>query len=150
MSIDWLKLRPWNGSQQTAFEKLCVQLLRHEALPDGSKFIAKGSPDAGVESYWVLPNGDEWGNQAKFFLNALTDNQWGQIQDSFYNAVKRHPRLVKYTICIPQDRADPRLDHQRWFMDKWNERVASWTKYARERGVQADLDYWGETEILDC
>ncbi len=149
MSLEWLKLRPWNGSQQTAFEKLSVQLLAHEPVPDGSKFVAKGSPDAGVEALWTFPNGDEWGIQSKFFLNALTENQWAQIQESFHNAVARHPRLVKYTVCIPQDRADPRLENQRWFMDKWNDYTAKWRQYARDHSLHLDIDYRGEAEFLD-
>ncbi len=149
MATEWLKLRPWDGSQQTAFEKLCVQLFGHEPMPEGSKFIAKGAPDAGVEAYWALPNKNEHGIQAKFFLNALTDSQWKQIEESFYNAIIRHPRLVKYTVCIPQDRSDPRLESQRWFMDKWNEHVTKWTEYARKQGVEVEFEYWGESEIFD-
>ncbi len=55
MSINWQNLRPWDGSQQTAFEELCCQLASCESEPLSAhaKFVRKGTPDAGVECYWL-------------------------------------------------------------------------------------------------
>src|SRR3954449_10352321 len=64
---EWSKLRSWNGSQEKAFEELCCQVAAAEQMPEGCKFTRKGTPDAGVECFWTLPNGNEWGWQAKFF-----------------------------------------------------------------------------------
>jgi hypothetical protein len=82
MSINWQNLRPWNGSQPLAFEELCCQLAAYEQAPNGSQFIRKGAPDAGVECFWKLPNGDEWGWQAKFFLSSPSKGQWNQLDKS--------------------------------------------------------------------
>lgn len=68
MSINWESLRAWNGSQQSAFEELCCQLAACEVFPAGSSFVRKGAPDAGIECYWTLPNGDEIAWQAKYFF----------------------------------------------------------------------------------
>lgn len=64
MASDWNKLRSLNGSQEKGFEELCCQLAAGESHPTNSKFVRKGTPDAGVECFWTLPNGDEEGWQA--------------------------------------------------------------------------------------
>ena len=66
MALDWKAIHPLNGSQGDAFEELCAQLARAET-PTGAKFNRKGSPDAGVECFCVMPDRSEWGWQAKYF-----------------------------------------------------------------------------------
>ncbi len=150
MSINWQKLRTWEGDQRLAFEELCCQLAEYEQAPAGSKFIRKGAPDAGVECYWELPEGGgEWGWQAKFFLSPPTKKQWSQIDESVKRALEKHPRLTKYTICLPIDRPDPRVDKQKSFMDKWNEHVEKWKSWALEKNMLVEFPYWGEHEIFE-
>ncbi|MHA1279852.1 MAG: AVAST type 2 anti-phage system protein Avs2 [Candidatus Helarchaeota archaeon] len=149
MSINWQNLRPWNGSQNAAFEELCCQLASYEKAPQGSIFIRKAPPDAGVECFWKLPNGDEWGWQAKFFLSPPSINQWSQLDESVKKALEKHPRLTSYTICLPIDRQDPRIEEQKWFMDKWNEHVEKWQQWAKEKGISVEFKYWGEHEIWE-
>src|SRR6266542_3172371 len=98
MSLEWLQVRAWDGSQQTGFEKLCLQLFSREPVAEGSVFIAKSAPDAGVEGYWHFESGAEWGLQAKFFLSALADSQWNQLDNSVERALDRHPKLIRYTV----------------------------------------------------
>lgn len=69
MATDWNNLRPWNGSREKGFEELCCQLAAGEVYPAKSTFVRKGAPDAGVECYWTLPDGDEHAWQAKFFVS---------------------------------------------------------------------------------
>ena len=149
MSIIWQKLRPWNGSQHSAFEELCCQLAAYESAPQDSTFIRKGAPDAGIECYWILPNGDELGWQAKFFPFTPGKTQWQQIDDSVKTALAKHPRLAQLTICLPVDRQDPRIDKQQWFMDKWNESAEEWKKWAKAEGMSVEFLYWGEHEIIE-
>ncbi|RXE57729.1 AVAST type 2 anti-phage system protein Avs2 [Acetivibrio mesophilus] len=149
MSIDWNALRIWDGSQQTAFEELCCQLARHENIPNGLEFVRKGTPDAGVECYWKLENGDEWGWQSKFFTKTPEAAQWKELDKSITTVLKKHPKLKKYYICMPLDRADPRIEKQKWFMDKWNEKVALWTIQAQDNGMEVSFEYWGTSEIFD-
>lgn len=147
-TINWQDLRPLDSSQDKAFEELCCQLAGYEQAPPGSSFVRKGSPDAGVECYWKLPNGDEWGWQAKFFRLPPGTSQWRQLDDSVKTALEKHPRLTTYTICLPIDRQDPRTDGQKWFMDKWGEHEEKWKSWAQEKGMTAQFPYWGEHEIL--
>lgn len=149
MSIEWNSLRPLKGSQQSAFEELCCQLAACEPMPQGSRFLRKGAPDAGVECYWVSPNGDEFGWQAKYFLTVPDDTQWAQIDESFERAVEKHPRLTSYTICLPIDRQDPRIKKQKWFMDKWNEHIGRWQQSALAKDRSVSIPYWGEHEIFE-
>ena len=149
MSINWNNLRPWNGSQNLAFEELCCQLANYESVPAGSKFVRKGAPDAGVECYWRLPGGDEWGWQAKFFLSVPQRNQWSQISDSLRTALEKHPQLTSYSVCLPIDRQDPRIDNQSWFMDEWNKHIIEWQEWANARKMSVEFKYWGEHEIWE-
>jgi len=145
--MNWTNIRTWNNSQNSAFEELCCQLAAYEKAPAGSKFIRKGAPDAGVECYWRLPTGDEWGWQAKFFLAPPNDSQWGQIDSSLTTAIEKHPRLCRYVICIPVDRQDPKIDKQQWFMDKWDAHVLKWKGWASAKGMTVEFEYWGTHEI---
>ena len=147
MSINWNNLRPWNGSQDSSFEELCCQLAALEAVPTGSQFFRKGTPDAGVECFWRLPNTDEWAWQAKFFRSALTSTQWQQVDKSAKTAIEKHPRLTKYTVCFPLDRADARIGEQKSFLMKWNQHVAKWQRLAAKKGMSITFEYWGQSEI---
>ena len=149
MPIDWQHLRPWDGSQQLAFETLCCQLAAYEQAPSISTFVRKGAPDAGLECYWALPNGDEWGWQAKFFLSSPGTSQWEQISKSVSTVLEKHPRLTSLTICSPLDRQDPRIKKQKWFMDEWNSQVEKWQKMALQKNMSVEYKYWGEHEIIE-
>jgi len=148
MGIDWNTLRTLDGSQPKAFEELCCQLAAHESSLQGSTFVRLAAPDAGVECYWTLPNGDEWGWQAKFFTSPPTENQWKELDKSVETALEKHPRLTSYTVCFPIDRQDPRLEKQLWFMDKWNRRVEKWQRWAQAKKRNVEFPYWGEHEIF--
>lgn len=148
-NIDWNSLRPLDGSQPEAFEELCCQLAAYEDSPVDSTFVRVGAPDAGVECYWKLPGGDEWGWQAKFFRSPPGSSQWQQIDKSVKRALKKHPRLTRYIICLPIDRQDPRIEEQDWFKNKWDERVEKWESWAEEEGMSVAFEYWGRSEILE-
>ncbi len=147
MTLFWIDLRAWNGSQKLAFEELCCQL--HSAIRPiaGAKFIRKGVRDAGVEGYWQLPDGSEHGIQAKFFHGSPDASQMAQIDDSFKTALLKHPKLTKYTICLPTDRDNPRIEGQNDFMQRWNSHVAKWNDWASQVGRIIDFEYCGESEL---
>lgn len=149
MSINWQNLRTLNNSQNASFEELCSQLAAYEPAPPGSKFIRKAAPDAGIECYWILPNGNEFGWQAKFFLSVPGATQWKELDDSIKTALAKHPRLTSLTVCLPIDRQDPRLNKQAWFMDKWNNHVLKWNRWAQTAGLALEFKYWGSHEILE-
>lgn len=145
-NFSWKNLRSWNESQQNAFEELCCQLASSESFPNGS-FIRKATPDGGVECYWTDSSGDEHAWQAKFFLSPLDTGQWNQIKESFETALEKHPKLKSYTICLPIDRADPRMQNKKWSMDVWNEKVDEWTALAKAKKKEIIFPYWGSFEL---
>lgn len=147
MTLDWNNIRPLNGGRDKGFEELCAQLADAEK-PAGSRFERKGTPDAGVECYAVLNAGSEWGWQAKY-IDVLGDSQWSQIDRSVETAIEKHPRLVRYFVCVPLDRPDARIEGQRSARDKWDERVAKWTKQAAGRRMAVEFVYWGSYELLE-
>jgi hypothetical protein len=148
MGIDWQNLRSLGDSQNTAFEELCCQLASYESTPPGSKFIRKGVPDAGVECFWKLPDGTEREWQAKYF-HEVGKAQWAQLDESVRTALKKHPSLTSYTICLPLDRRDPRIEGRKDLMDQWDERVEKWQGWAREVNMSVEFRYWGEHELWE-
>lgn len=92
MQLNWNDIRPLNGSQANGFEELCAQLVRAES-PDEAKFVRKGTPDAGVECYCILSDGNEWGWQAKYF-DILGTTQWSQLDKSVKTALDKHPAEI--------------------------------------------------------
>ena len=127
---------------------MCVQLARIET-PEGAKFIPTGTPDAGVECYCVLSDGNEWGWQAKYFISPLTNTQWQQLDGSIKTALDKHPRLVRYYVCVPRNRSDPRVPNQTSELDRWNDHVAKWQDWAIDRGMNVEFVWWGSSELID-
>ena len=148
MAIEWAKLRTLDGTQHRAFEELCCQLAAHEEVPEGSKFTRKGTPDAGVEAFWTLSDGAEYGWQAKFFLSSPDNGQWQQIDKSVHTALEKHPRLTRYTICLPVDRSDARIEGQKSFLERWNDHDKTWKSW-RKSGAAVEFAYWGAHEIWE-
>ena len=102
-----------------------------------------------MECYCVFPDGREWGWQAKYFLSALGNSQWQQIDRSVRTALQKHPNLVRYYICVPRNRSDARNPKQQSEMDRWNKRVAKWQAWAQDRGMDVEFVWWGSSELLD-
>ena len=149
MAVEWSKLRPWGDSRNTAFEMLVCQLAQYECVPDESKFVRKGTPDAGVECYWPLPDGRERGWQAKFFTSSPTAQQWTQVDSSVKNALDKHPNLKSYTVCMAVDLPDARIEGESSSLDRWNDRVEKWKGWATERNMCVDFSFWGTHEIVE-
>jgi hypothetical protein len=147
LPIDWNAIRPLNGSSANGFEALCASLADSEK-PSGSRFERKGPPDAGVECYAILADGSEWGWQAKYF-NELAKSQWSQLDESVQTALKKHPRLVRYFVCLPLDLADPRIDKKRFAKDRWDEHVQKWQRWASDQGMAVQFVYWGSHQLLE-
>ncbi|MGO9097480.1 MAG: AVAST type 2 anti-phage system protein Avs2 [Bryobacteraceae bacterium] len=147
-SLNWQDLRPFGGSQNHAFEEVCAQIAAAEPMDTGAVFVRKAAPDAGVECYLRLASGDERAWQAKFFLS-MGDAQWRELDESVRKAVEKHPRLVEYIVCVPLDRADPRLDDKAFAMDHWRSHVTKWEGWACESGMRVTFTYWGEHELVN-
>ena len=146
-SLDWGSIRALNGSQRDGFEEFCAQLARAETPADG-QFVRKGSPDAGVECFAILSNGDEWGWQAKFFTSALGATQWRQLDSSVEAALENHPALARYYVCAPRDRSDGRSDGSTTEMQQWDQHARKWRRWAGERDMAVDFIWWGSSELI--
>lgn len=147
MQFNWNDIRSLNGSQDKGFEELCAQLARAES-PNGVNFVRKGAPDAGVECYCILQDGNEWGWQAKYF-HTMGTSQWSQLDESVKTALDKHPDLVRYFVCIPLDRPDARIEGQKSAMQRWNERVEKWEGWAQKRDMCVEFVWWGSSELIE-
>lgn len=147
MSIHWRAIKTISGSQAHGFEELCTQLARAEC-PVNAKFVRKGTPDAGIECYVVFPDGSEWGWQAKYF-DSVGDAQWEQLDKSVKTALHKHPRLIRYYICIPIDLPDARSEGRRSAQDRWSEHVQKWIAWGCEQGRNLEFVYWGSSELIE-
>lgn len=146
-SLNWTNLRVWDGSQQKAFEELCCQLAACEHFPAGAIFFRKGTPDAGVECYWKLSNGDELAWQAKFFPELPNTGRWGQVDKSVKQALQAHPNLKKYTIAFPFDLPDSPASGKKTAKEKWDQHVKKWKSWAQRKRMSVEFDLWGEHEF---
>ena len=113
-------------------------------MPPNSTFVRIAPPDAGVECYWTLQDGSEWGWQAKYFPKPLSAAQWAQIDESVKTALGARPNLTKYFVCLPIDRSDGKRKGQTSSLCKWKQHVAKWKK---DRNIE--FEYWGSSEIED-
>jgi len=147
--ISWRQIRHWNGSQASGFEELCCQLAHTEPeVPSDARFYRKGTPDAGVECYWKLANGEEWAWQAKYFAESLGNKQWEQCDESVKTALERHPALVRLYFCFPRLLPDARTPGRTSAMQRWQSRCVEWSGLAAERGRTVDFVLWDEHELL--
>lgn len=149
MTIQWNKIKTFNGSQNNAFEELVCQLANAELIEKKKKFVRIAAPDGGIESYVELENGEIYGWQAKFFLNSFSTSQWQQIGDSFKEALKNYPTLTKYYICCPVDRNNAFINGRESFLQKWETYTAKWIQEAVEVGRHVVFEYWGSFELND-
>lgn len=134
--IDFRTIRPLHNSQSSGFEELCCQIAAREGVPHGSPFVRNGTPDSGVEGFWCFPDGSEHGWQGKLFFD-IGSSQWQQLDKSVETALEKHPRLTRYTVCLPIDLSDARISNQQSLRQKWHDRVATWETAARDdRGLR--------------
>ncbi|PWJ57317.1 hypothetical protein CLV98_10723 [Dyadobacter jejuensis] len=145
MSINWNNIRAIEG-QREGFEELVCQLAGQEIIPNQVLFTRIGKPDGGKECYWELRNGDIHCWQAKYFTNSLSDNQWTQVDKSVKSAIDNHPKLKKYCIAIPVDRPDGKV-RGKSMLQKWNNHVVAWEKYATAKKMKVSFEYWGKHEM---
>lgn len=124
--LSFATLRPWRGSQDRAFEELSYQLLKDEA-PEGSAPIRTGNPDGGVEWYADLPNGDQWGWQAKNISNI--DALLSAMTESARAVAIERPALVRLTFVISVNLTTGTAGRQRKSQrQKYEDKVATWKR----------------------
>lgn len=147
ISIDFRKIRPIRGSANNGFEELCCQIASSDLPSAGPRPIRNGTPDGGVEIYWIQADGSEHGWQAKYFFD-LDHSQWQQLDGSVETALKKHPNLSHYTVCLPIDLPDARVENQRSLRQKWDDRAKKWEAMAADLRMSVTFGLWGEHELL--
>lgn len=148
-NLNWNHIRSINNSQKEGFEELVCQLAKNDDHVDSKVFVRKGSPDAGVECFWILNDDKEICYQAKFFTTPLTNTQWSEIDESVKTALEKHPNIKKYIISIPQDRADARVTGKKSFLQKWDSAVIKWKEWAKQKNREVEFIYEGSSELYD-
>lgn len=149
-AIDFRRIAPRTGSQEQAFEEFCCQIARHCAtVPTGSEFVRyRGAGgDGGVECVWRLPNGDEWGWQAKYIFDLRRAK--ASLDDSAAVATKIHPRLRKYTICLPFDLTGPTGRKGRSQQERFEGHRSRWIARAGSEGVDLQIPLLTPSSLLD-
>ena len=82
-------------------------------------------------------------------MPSLGDRQWQQLDHSVRTALDKHPRLVRYYVCVPRDRSDARRHNQTSEMDRWNNHASKWEKWAQEKGMNVEFIWWGSSELIE-
>lgn len=149
VDINFERIRPYRGSRNNGFEEVCCQLAGLEPPSDDAEFVRKegSGGDAGVECYWRLGDGTEHAWQAKYFFK-LGKSQWQQIDDSVGTALKKHRALRRYTVCLPIDLSEQRVQNTFSQRACWDSRVAKWEKWARDLGMRVEFGLWGQHELV--
>ncbi len=143
--IDWSKLKQYERDQPRSFEELCYQIAKGLHGDEGRfTFIDDSGGGDGVEFYLTLPNGDQWGWQAKFYHpnKRLSNSSRKQsIIKSLKKACKMHPRLKKWILCTPTEFTTHK--------DKNNEQ--DWFDNILPKSIPEKMDveliHWGDSEF---
>ena len=148
--IDFNRLRSDPTAQREPFEGLICGLARRSPPTAGATFnwIAGAGGDGGVEAYWVTPNGDEFGYQAKYHLRS-GDIDWGKIDGSVEAALAAHPQLIRYIVAVACDLTDTVPGRGKSGRAHWNTHKLKWEAAASERGMSVAFEFWGASEIED-
>lgn len=139
-------LRSWNGTQARAFEELSFQLLKSEA-PANSLVIRTGNPDGGVEWYAVLPDGSEWGWQAKYVhgIDALLTAMTASVT----RVALERPRLTRLVFVVSSNLATgTRGGERKSARQKYEAKVETW-KRSIPAAAHVEFALVQASELLD-
>ena len=148
--MDFTNIRPFNGSKYEAFEEFCCQLAyRYDSVPQNSEFhrYRGAGGDGGVECIWKLPDGKEWGWQVKYVFNL--NNAKSQLDSSIKTALKIHPKLTKYFICLPFNLTGPTGRMGKSETQKFEEYKQEWQELAKKNGMSVEFILWNKTILID-
>ena len=145
--IDWSELKPYQNDKYRSFEELCYQIAKglHEEKGRFTSVDDSGGGD-GVEFYLTLPNGDQWGWQAKYYVseyvsesdsaNRLNASRKRSIKNSLKRACEIHPSLKKWILCTPTNFTSK---EQEWFNDTLPQSIPD--------EMCVELKHWGKSDF---
>lgn len=140
--IDWNKLAPYKTTKAKSFEQLCYQIASRMYSTRGI-FIPiddSGGGD-GVEFYLTLPDGKQWGWQAKYYEGSTRLNQGNRksaIEGSLSRAIELHPNMEIWFLCLPMDLT---TGEEKWISEELIKSVPE------NRKVK--IEVWNETFLHD-
>lgn len=138
--VDWSKLKPSEGDQRRSFEEFCYQVAKN-LFGDHGAFTSvddSGGGD-GVEFYLTLPDGTQWGWQAKFYhpdSRLSTGNRKASIRGSLVKACQEHLRLKRWFLCTPTNLTPA---ERRWFEETLPNAIPE--------GGEVELEHWGDSDF---
>ena len=151
-SIDFGKLKPYDGKVTKCFEQLCYQIALKEYghLGKFTPIDGRGG-DGGVEFYLECANGDVWGWQCKFYGDSgrlNISNRKTSIGGSLKTACRNHDKLSKWILCLKTDLTSNshattgkiQKGEQDWFDNELSKNIPS--------GRTITLEHWGESTLL--
>ena len=147
--IDWSKLKVYENYKYRSFEELCYQIAKG-LYGEKGRFTSvddSGGGD-GVEFYLTLPNGEQWGWQAKYYVseyvsesdsaNRLNASRKRSIKNSLKRACEIHPSLKKWILCTPTNFTTKEQD---WFKNTLPQSMPE--------NMNVELEHWGNSEFND-
>ena len=140
--IDWSKLKPYQNDKYRSFEELCYQIAKglHGEKGRFTSVDDSGGGD-GVEFYLTLPNGDQWGWQAKFYHPQARLSESGRkrsIINSFKKSCEVHPHLKKWILCTPNNFTTKEQD---WFKNTLLQSMPE--------NMNVEIEHWGDSDFND-
>ncbi len=148
LSLDFKRIRENRGTQSGGFEELCCQLAALENPTKGSRFLRKGpGADQGLECYRTYADGNEVGWQAKYFLNGFDDGQVGDLADSLQRALRAHPQLTTFVVCLPIDLRDNRAGKKASEVQRFERWRKKGIDDAAAKGRTIEIELWSASSI---
>ena len=138
--IDWSELKTYQDTKYRSFEELCYQIAKGLYGEQGTftSVDDTGGGD-GVEFYTTLPNGDQWGWQAKFYqpdIRLSVSNRKQSIEGSLKRACQEHTHLRKWILCTPSNFTPQEQD---WFENTLCQSIPE--------DMRVKLEHWGDSEF---
>lgn len=154
--IDFTRIRSIGpGGQRGGFEQFICEQVAQESPEPGAKFVSLHGDggDGGVECYWTLPSGEEYGHQAKYWPTvAQASDGKSQLDNSVEAALRQHPNLSKYTIAIPTDPTGRTGGRGKSLLEKIHDPggwLEGWQRMAIDCGMTVEIEIEWATNIID-
>jgi len=101
-----------------------------------------------VECFTRWPDGTETGWQVKFYT-AMDASLSRSLDESIRPALKKHPNLTTYIVCLPFDLSDARTGHAQSPLERWSRWRQKWLAKAGEAGRSLVIELWNESAIKE-
>ena len=147
--MNWTAMETYGEAPEDVFEDICCHLFdlfgQRSYQAGRARFMRyRGAGgDGGVEAIWRIDGEDYSAVQAKWFTASMGTTQWNQIRTSISTALRVHPDLKEYYVCIPRNLGAPKGDGKTCEEDRW-EGLVSW---AAGKYPDLSLQLWGDHQL---